>query len=103
MRIIYFKTYNESIIALQKGKIDAITTDLVWCSIQAKKSNGEFKVLNDTISFEPYGMGIPENESNFRDAINFSIQKAVLDGTYIKLYKKWFYKEPETLPEVCPN
>ena len=48
-------------------------------------------------------MGVPENESNFRDAINFAIQKSVLDGTYIKLYKKWFHKEPETLPEVWPN
>lgn len=103
VRIIYFNTYDEAIVALQKGEIDAITTDLVWCSIQAQKSNGEFKVLNDTISFEPYGMGIPENESNFRDAINFSIQKAVLDGTYVKLYKKWFHKEPERLPEIWPN
>jgi len=103
VRIIDFKTYNEAIIALQKGEIDALTTDLVWCSLQAKKSNGEFKVLNDTISFEPYGMGIAENQSNFRDAINFIIQKAVLDGTYIQLYKKWFDKEPEKLPEVWPN
>lgn len=103
VRIIYFKTYDEAIIALQKGEIDAITTDLVWCSVQAKKSNGEFKVLNDLISFEPYGMGIAENESNFRDAVNFAIQKAVLDGTYTQLYKKWFHKEPERLPEVWPK
>ncbi len=48
-------------------------------------------------------MGVPENESNFKDAINFAIQKAVSDGTYAKLYEKWFGKYPDRLPEVWPN
>ena len=48
-------------------------------------------------------MGIPENESNFRDAVNFAIQKSVSDGTYSKLYKKWFGEKPKKLPEVWPN
>jgi polar amino acid transport system substrate-binding protein len=102
-KIVYFQEYPQAVIALKKGKIDAVTTDLVWCSTQAKDSNGELKVVGGTISFEPYGMGIPENESNFRDAINFAIQKAVKDGTYKKLYKKWFGVNPKVMPEVWPS
>jgi len=101
-KIIYFQEYPQAVMALKKGKIDAITTDLVWCSTQAKDSNGELKVIGDTISFEPYGMGIAENESNLRDAVNFAIQKAVKDGNYTKLYNKWFGKNPERLPEIWP-
>ena len=89
-------------MALKKGKIDAITTDLVWCTTQANDSKGELKVVGDTISFEPYGMGIAENESNLRDAVNFAIQNSVKDGTYAKLYNKWFGKNPERLPELWP-
>ena len=89
-------------MALHKKKIDAITTDLVWCSTQATDSHGKLKVIPKTISFEPYGMGIPENESNFRDAINISMQKSVKDGTYSKLYKKWFGVNPKVIPEVWP-
>lgn len=47
-------------------------------------------------------MGIAENESNLRDAINFAIQKSVKDGTYTTLYKKWFGENPEVLPELWP-
>ncbi len=102
-KIVYFQEYPQAVMALRKGKIDAVTTDLVWCSTQAKDSNGALKVTGGTISNEPYGMGIPENESNFRDAVNFSIQKAVSDGTYTSLYKKWFGEKPKQLPEVWPN
>ena len=101
-KIIKFKEYQQAIVELHKKKIDAITTDLVWCSTQAQDSNGKLKVISKTISFEPYGMGIAENESNFRDAINFAIQKSVKDGTYKKLYKKWFGINPKVLPEVWP-
>jgi len=102
-KIVYFQEYPQAVMALKKGKIDAVTTDLVWCSTQAKDSGGTLKVTGGTISNEPYGMGIPENESNFRDAVNFAIQKSVTDGTYTKLYMKWFGEEPTQFPEVWPN
>ncbi len=101
-KIVTFQEYPQAIMALKKKRIDAITTDLVWCSTQAKDSKGAFKVIGSTISYEPYGMGVRENDSNFRDAVNFAIQDAVKDGTYAKLYKKWFGKDPETLPEIWP-
>ena len=101
-KIIYFQEYPQAVMALKKGKIDAVTTDLVWCSTQANDSNGKLKVTGGTISFEPYGMGIAENESNFRDAVNVAIQKAVKDGYYAKSYRKWFGTNPKVIPEVWP-
>ena len=101
-KIVYFQEYPQAVMALRKGKIDAVTTDLVWCSTQAADSNGKLKVAGGTLSVEPYGMGLAENESNFRDAVNFAIQNAVKDGTYSKLYKKWFGENPKVLPEVWP-
>tara|TARA_B110000046_G_C12885117_1_gene351880 strand:+ start:110 stop:895 length:786 start_codon:yes stop_codon:yes gene_type:complete len=101
--IVYFQEYPQAVMALKTGKIDAVTTDLVWCSTQAKDSGGTLKVTGGTIADEPYGMGISENESNFRDAVNFAIQKSVTDGTYATLYRKWFGEKPDKLPEVWPN
>jgi len=102
-KVIYYQEYPQAVLSLKKGKIDAITTDLVWCVTQAADSRGKLKVLKETISYEPYGIGIIENESNFRDAINFAIQDAVRDGSYEKLYLKWFGKKPSRLPEVWPK
>jgi polar amino acid transport system substrate-binding protein len=101
-KIRSYQEYPQLIGFLKQGKIDAITTDLVWCTIQARESNGALKVIGGTLSYEPYGMGVAENESNLRDAVNFAIQQSVKDGTYAKLYQKWFGKNPEVLPEVWP-
>lgn len=103
VKLVYFQEYPQAVMALKRGKIDAISTDYTWCATQAKNSNGAFKVIGEPFTFEPYGMGVRENESNFRDAINFAIQDAVRDGTYQKLYRKWFGTNPTRLPEVWPK
>ncbi|SNR64852.1 transporter substrate-binding domain-containing protein [Desulfurobacterium atlanticum] len=102
-KIVYFQEYPQALMALMKGKVDAITTDYTWCATQAKDSHGKLKVIGEPFTYEPYGMGVRENDSDFRDAVNFAIQDAVLDGTYAKIYKKWFGKEPTRLPEVWPK
>ncbi|WP_456397607.1 transporter substrate-binding domain-containing protein [Desulfurobacterium sp.] len=102
-QIVYFQEYPQALMALMKGKVDAITTDYSWCATQAKDSHGRLKVIGEPFTYEPYGMGVRENDSDFRDAINFAIQDAVTDGTYAKIYKKWFGKEPTRLPEVWPK
>ena len=100
-RMIYYTSYDDALKDILNGSLDGMTTDSVWCITKAKH-NKELRVINEKMSFEPYGMGVPENESDFRDAINFAIQDAVKDGTYAKLYEKWFQKYPERLPEVWP-
>lgn len=102
-KMVYFVGYNDALAALRTGKIDAITTDSVWCKVQEKESNGKFKTIGGTFTYEPYGMGVPENESNFRDEVNFALQDAVIDGTYEELYIKWFGEKPEKLPPVWPK
>ncbi len=102
-KVVYFQEYPQALMALMKGKVDAITTDYTWCATQAKDSHGKLKVVGEPFTSEPYGMGVRENDSDFRDAVNFAIQDAVLDGTYAKVYKKWFGKEPTKLPEVWPK
>lgn len=102
-KMVWFVGYNEALEALKKGEIDGITTDYVWCHTQAKDSNGKLKTIGGTFTYEPYGMGVPENESNFRDEVNFALQDAVVDGTYEELYVKWFGEKPDKLPPVWPK
>lgn len=101
--LTYFNDYEQALNALSQRQISAITTDYTWCKTIANDSNGKFKVLDERFSFEPYGMGVPENESDFRDEINFIIQQIVLDGTYEKIYYKWFKEKPTRIPEIWPE
>lgn len=102
-KMIYYNEYPQALRALKAGFLDAITTDLAWCTLQAIESRGKFKVLDDILSYEPYGIGVIENESNYLDEINEILQDSVLDGTYANIYEKWFRKLPSKLPEVWPR
>ncbi len=50
--------------------------------------------------FEPYGLVILSKKDNptLNQQINDGIAKIVKDGTYTKIYKKWFGVSPESLP-----
>lgn len=99
-RLIKFKNDQEVLNALQKGFIDAIYSDLAWCSVAAKNSEGRLKVSSQTISEEAFGLGVPENNSDYRDIINTAIQESVRDGVYSRIYEKWFNQKPKRVPEL---
>lgn len=103
VKIIYFNEYPQALRSLKRGHINAITTDMAWCKLQAKESNGELKVLDNLYIFEPYGIGIVQNESIYLDAINNAIQNSVNDGTYANIYEKWFGEVPSRLPVIWPK
>lgn len=102
-KMVYFSEYPQALRALRMGNIDAITTDYVWCMTQAADSNKTLKVIGDKLSYEPYAIGVPENESNFRDAVNTALQDLVREGVYAELYEKWFGHVPEKLPTLWPK
>jgi polar amino acid transport system substrate-binding protein len=35
-------------------------------------------------------MGLPEDDSDWRDAVNFALQDMWNDGTYMQIYNKWY-------------
>jgi len=76
--------------ALRSGRVQAITTDSTILLGYAAKVPGQFELVGDFISDEPYGIGLPQDDSAWRDAINFTLQDIWKDGTYQKIYDKWF-------------
>jgi len=76
--------------ALRSGRVQAITTDSTLLLGYAAKVPGEFELVGDFISDEPYGIGLPQDDSAWRDAVNFALQDIWKDGTYKKIYDKWF-------------
>lgn len=76
--------------ALRSGRVQAISTDSTILLGYAAKVPGQFELVGDFISDEPYGMGLPQDDSAWRDIINFTIQDMWKDGTYMTIYNKWF-------------
>ncbi len=78
--------------ALIQGQVDAYTNDGVQLAgVRAKAPKpDDWKIVGDFYSYEPYGMAMRKNESDFRDLVNDGLMSAIESGKYFELYDKWF-------------
>jgi polar amino acid transport system substrate-binding protein len=76
--------------ALRSGRVQAISTDSTILLGYGAKEPGKYELVGEFISDEPYGVGLPQNDSAMRDAVNFAIQDMWRDGAYMTIYNKWF-------------
>lgn len=93
--IVSFETYPEAVLALKQGKVEAVTTDeaiLVGLKYADEKPDA-WDIVGDFISPEPYGIGLVENDSKFRDFVNITLMEMWESGEYKKVYEKWFGKD----------
>jgi ABC-type amino acid transport substrate-binding protein len=78
--------------ALAQGQVDAFTNDgIQLAGLVAKAPNpGEWAIVGDFFSYEPYGMAMRKNDSDFRHLVNVGLMEAIESGKYFELYEKWF-------------
>ncbi len=102
-RVISFEGYPQAFLALKQGKVAAVTTDsTILLGLKNSDENpDQWVIAGDYISSEPYGLGLAENESNFRDFVNYSLNEMWKRGDYEKVYMKWF--GPETMYHLPLN
>jgi glutamate/aspartate transport system substrate-binding protein len=83
--------------ALAQGQVDAYTNDgIQLAGLVAKAPNpGEWAIVGDFYSYEPYGMAMRKNESDFRHLVNVGLMEAIESGKYFELYDKWFGSKGE--------
>ena len=91
-----FDNHTAGIKALADGQIDGFTDDnsiIISTAMLAGYTVGEGKKLNLTpgrYSAAYYGVGVKENDSKWRKAIDFALHDMWLSGDYQKIYDKWF-------------
>jgi polar amino acid transport system substrate-binding protein len=88
--VISFQDEPSCFLALKQGKVAGWTTDSTILIGYAAKEPGQYELVGDFFSNEPYGIGVPQNDSAWRNAVNFAIQDMWLDGTYKKIYDTWY-------------
>ena len=85
-----FQTNAECFLALKQDKVDAYTQDSVIIAGVAGKEGVEYEPIGGIYSPGLYGIGVPPNDSKWRDKVSFILQDIMKDGTYKKIYDKWF-------------
>ncbi len=81
---VEFDTYTECVDQLLAGQIDAVSTDDIILAGYAAdpKYEGEFRVVGETFSEEPYGIGLKKGDDDFRAFLNDVIEGAYEDGSW---------------------
>lgn len=80
--------YSDCLDPLRNGQVVAVTTDNVILSGFVDQNPGEFELLGETFTEEPYGIGVPLGDDAFRSFINDVLEEAFADGTWARLYEE---------------
>jgi len=91
--------------ALVQGQVDAYTNDgIQLAGLIAKAPNpADWTIAGDFFSYEPYGMAMRKNESDFRHLVNVGLMEAIESGKYFELYQKWFGPKGEVPYPLTPD
>ncbi|WP_404432297.1 glutamate ABC transporter substrate-binding protein [Microbacterium lacus] len=80
--VILTDTYSNCLEPLRNGNVVAVSTDNVILAGLAAQNEGEFKVVGEPFTDEPYGIGLALDDTDFRMWINDVLEAAAEDGRY---------------------
>ena len=91
--------------ALAQGQVDAYTNDgIQLAGLVAKAPNpGDWQIVGDFYSYEPYGMAMRKGDSDFRAVVNNGLMEGVESGKYFEIYDKWFGPKGELPYPMTPD
>ena len=90
-KIVRFEGTPEALMAIQKGDADAAIIDNFVAYLAMKENPDIYKVIEDK-EFAPeyYGIAVNKDNPELLKKINEVLKEIKQDGTYDKIYKKWF-------------
>jgi polar amino acid transport system substrate-binding protein len=104
-RLLEFPDQPAAFQALVQGQVQAYTNDgIQLAGLKAKAPRpGDWVVVGEYYSYEPYGMAMRKNDSDFRQVVNVALMDAIESGKYFELYDKWFGAKGEVPYPLAPE
>ena len=78
-----FDVYSKCAEALKNGQVQAVTTDNVILLGLISQDEESFELVGEPFTKEPYGIGLKKGDTEFRNFINDTLQKAYDDGRWL--------------------
>jgi glutamate transport system substrate-binding protein len=101
---VEFDTYTECVDQLEAGQIDAVSTDDIILAGYAAdpKYEGKFRVVGETFSEEPYGIGLKKGDDQWRDFLNDTLEESYEDGSWEEAFDATLGASGVEAPEPPP-
>ncbi|MEX2459275.1 MAG: glutamate ABC transporter substrate-binding protein [Actinomycetota bacterium] len=95
-------TYSECLTLVQRGAVDAVSTDDVILTGMIIQDD-TLKLVGEGYTTEPYGAGIAEDDTEFQEFVSGVIADVKSNGRWETLYEEWigqYTGEPGEVPTM---
>jgi glutamate/aspartate transport system substrate-binding protein len=95
-KVVELKDHSQGWLAMETGRIDAYGSDdvLLYGLISKSKSPNDYTVVGEYLSFDPYAIMVPRNDSTFQRLGTSVVAEQMRTGELANTYKKWFEPGP---------
>src|SRR5687768_4584121 len=87
-QLTLFDVYSKCADALSAGQVDAVTTDNVILTGLVAGSDGAFELVGNPFTEEPYGIGLPKGDTEFRNFINDVLEESFESGSWAEAWDR---------------
>lgn len=83
--------YNTAFMDLESGACDAVAIDIgvAQYQVNSKDNPDAYKILEDSISSEQYGIGFKQGNTDLRDQVQKTLDEMFEDGTVAKIAQNY--------------
>ena len=93
-KYISYETEQEGVLEAVNGKIDAFIYDMPYnAAAIAQRGQGKLVHMDTPFTYEPLAWAVRKGDFDFINWLNNFLNQAKNDGTYDKIYKKWFVSD----------
>jgi glutamate/aspartate transport system substrate-binding protein len=99
IKTLMVKDHPQGWLALESGRADAYASDdvLLYGLVSKSKNPDEFQVTGRFLSYDPYGIMVPQNDSLYRRLGTETLADLMRSGEAKKIYDKWFNPGPTNI------
>ena len=99
IKTLMVKDHPQGWLSVESGRADAYASDdvLLYGLISKSKNPAEFQVTGRFLSYDPYGIMVPQNDSLYRRLGTVTLADLMRSGEAHKIYDKWFNPGPTNI------
>lgn len=99
VKIVPVKDHSQGWLALKTDRIDAYGSDdvLLYGLVSKSKDPSKYQVTGRYLSFDPYAIMVPRNDSTFERLGRVVMSDLMRSGEMEKIYTKWFAPGPTNI------